>query len=168
MARQTVIFYSSLTHIKVHMTKIICAIFCSLFLVGTALASEGLVSISSPHTVKATADRFERIIKKKGLTLFARVDHTKNAATVNLKLNPTEVIIFGNPKVGTPLMHCAQRVAIDLPQKALFWQDDQGQVWLSYNDPAYLAERHDIKGCQKIIKKITHVLSKLSRAAVSK
>ncbi len=87
-------------------------------------ASDGLVKYESNYSVKETADRFEDIAKSKGLTLFARVDHQKNAASVNLELRPTEVIIFGNPKVGTPFTQCAQDVAIDLPQKIMVSEDD--------------------------------------------
>ncbi|WP_192888691.1 DUF302 domain-containing protein [Vibrio bathopelagicus] len=131
-------------------------------------ASDGLVKYESNYSVKDTADRFEDIAKSKGLTLFARVDHQKNAASVNLELRPTEVIIFGNPKVGTPLMQCAQDVAIDLPQKVMVSEDDNKKVWLTYNNPTYLMERHQIQGCDEVIKKISGVLSKLSEATVAK
>ncbi|MDH5925566.1 DUF302 domain-containing protein [Vibrio lentus] len=131
-------------------------------------ASDGLVKYESNYSVKETADRFEDIAKSKGLTLFARVDHQKNAASVNLELRPTEVIIFGNPKVGTPLMQCAQDVAIDLPQKVMVSEDDNKKVWLTYNNPMYLMERHQIQGCDEVIKKISGVLSKLSEATVAK
>ncbi|MBY7731533.1 hypothetical protein BCU90_20040 [Vibrio lentus] len=131
-------------------------------------ASDGLVKYESNYSVKETADRFEDIAKSKGLTLFARVDHQKNAASVNLELRPTEVIIFGNPKVGTPLMQCAQDVAIDLPQKVMVSEDDNKKVWLTYNNPTYLMERHQIQGCDEVIKKISGVLSKLSEATVAK
>lgn len=100
--------------------------------------------------------------------MFARIDHQQNAAGVNLKLRPTEVIIFGNPKIGTPLMQCAQSVAIDLPQKVLISEDSQNKVWLSYNNPEYIKVRHHIQGCDKVISKISTVLSKLITAAVSK
>ena len=131
-------------------------------------ASDGLVKYESNYSVKETADRFENIAKSKGLTLFARVDQQKNAASVNLELRPTEVIIFGNPKVGTPLMQCAQDVAIDLPQKVMVSEDDNKKVWLTYNNPTYLMERHQIQGCDEVIKKISGVLSKLSEATVAK
>ncbi|OOV86841.1 DUF302 domain-containing protein [Oceanospirillum linum] len=130
-------------------------------------ASEGLVKYESRFSVKETADRFEEIAKSKGLTLFARIDHRKNARGVNLELRPTEVIMFGNPKVGTPLMQCAQNVAIDLPQKVMVSEDANNKVWLSYNSPNYLMKRHDIKGCDEVINKISRVLSTLSKAAVA-
>jgi uncharacterized protein (DUF302 family) len=133
-----------------------------------ASAVESLIRIESSYSAKETADRFESIVKDKGLTLFARIDHQRNASGVNLELRATEVIIFGNPKVGTPLMHCAQEVAIDLPQKVLISEDSNHKVWLSYNNPAYLKERHDIQGCDMVLNKISTVLNKLSTAATSK
>ena len=144
--------------------------FAALALIASsyANATESLISIESNHSAKETADRFESIVKKKGLTLFARIDHQKNASGVNLDLRATEVIIFGNPKVGTPLMQCAQRVAIDLPQKVLISEDSNKKVWLSYNNPEYIKERHNIQGCDKVINKISTVLNKLGTAATSK
>ncbi len=150
------------------MIKIISRTIFTLVFSSSVLATETLISIESNHTVKETADRFEKILENKGLTIFARIDHRKNASSVNLELAPTEVVIFGNPKVGTPLMQCSKKVAIDLPQKALFWEDINGQAWISYNNPEYLKERHNIKGCEQVINKITDVLGKLSKAATSK
>lgn len=134
----------------------------------SAFASDGLVSVPSEFSVTETANRFANIIEKKGLKLFARINHKENAAGVDLELRPTELVMFGNPKVGTPLMQCTQRVAIDLPQKALIWEDEKGKVWFSYNDPSYLKQRHSVEGCDKVIDKITTVLGKLSQAATQK
>lgn len=133
-----------------------------------ASPENGLVTLESNYSVKETADRFESILESKGLTLFTRIDHQKNATGVNLKLRPTEVIIFGNPKAGTALMQCAQKVAIDLPQKVLISEDAQKKVWLSYNSPEYLKARHSIEGCDKVINNISTLLGKLSTAATSK
>ncbi|CDU12794.1 DUF302 domain-containing protein [Vibrio coralliirubri] len=144
----------------------LCAILLSASF--SAAASDGLIKYQSNYSVKETADRFEEIAKSKGLTLFARIDHQKNASKVDLELRPTEVIIFGNPKVGTPLMQCAQEVAIDLPQKVLVIEDSNKKVWLSYNDPNYLVERHAINGCDEVVKKVSGVLSMLSEATVAK
>ena len=132
-----------------------------------AHASEGVVSVESNYSAKETANRFVSIIEKKGLTLFARIDHQKGASGVGLDLRPTELIIFGNPKVGTPLMQCAQGVAIDLPQKVLVREDSANKVWLSYNDPQYLKKRHDIQGCDKVLAKISKVLTALTGAAAN-
>ena len=150
------------------MKKLVSVVFVLLTASFSVAAFDGMVKYESYHSVKETADRFENIAKSKGLTLFARVDHRSNASSVGLELRPTEVIIFGNPKVGTPLMQCAQEVAIDLPQKVLISEDSDNKVWLSYNNPNYLMKRHNIQGCDEVIKKIASVLDKLSKAAVAK
>lgn len=127
--------------------------------------AEGLVAVRSSHDVTATADKLESALKAKGMTVMARVNHQQNAEKVGLELRPTEVVIFGNPKIGTPLMHCAQSVAIDLPQKALIWEDANGIVWLGYNDPRYLKQRHEIEGCDEVVKKINGALAGFAKAA---
>lgn len=116
----------------------------------TACATDGLISVRSPYPVDKTIDRLESGTKERGLKVFARIDHAAGAASVGKSLRPTELLIFGNPQGGTPLMECAQSAGIDLPLKALAWQDAQGQVWLGYNDPAYLARRHGITGCPAV------------------
>ena len=108
------------------------------------MAENGLVTVASTHSVKETIDRLEAAVKAKGLTVFARVDHAAGASAVGMPLRPTELLIFGNAKGGTPLMQAAQTIGIDLPLKALAWEDAAGKVWLSYNDPAWLAGRHGI------------------------
>ena len=108
------------------------------------MADNGLVTIESRENVKATIDRLEAAAKAKGMTIFARVDHGAGAAAAGLELRPTELLIFGNAKGGTPLMQAQQTIGIDLPLKALAWQDAAGKTWLSYNDPAWLAARHGI------------------------
>jgi uncharacterized protein (DUF302 family) len=108
------------------------------------MAENGLVTIASTHSVRETIDRLEAEVKAKGLTVFARVDHAAGATEVGLPLRPTELLIFGNAKGGTPLMEAAQTIGIDLPLKALAWEDATGKIWLSYNDPAWLADRHSI------------------------
>ena len=99
------------------------------------------------------------------MTIFKRVDHTAGAEKAGLQLRPTELLIFGNPKVGTPLMLCSQTAALDLPQKALAYEDENGEVWLAYNDPAYMAKRHNLKDCDKPVQKVTQALSNFARAA---
>ncbi|CAB5119856.1 putative inner membrane or exported protein [Olavius algarvensis associated proteobacterium Delta 3] len=128
-------------------------------------ADSGMIRTKSVHDVKVTADRLESTLNAKGMRVFIRINHTEGAQKVGKTLRPTEVIIFGNPKVGTPLMQCRQSVAIDLPQKALIWEDETGQVWLSYNDPKYLVERHGITGCTEVIHKIENALKNFARAA---
>lgn len=142
----------------------VVAVFITSFSVN---AEESLIKYESTYSVKETADRFESIAKSKGFTLFLRVDHQKNAKSVSMDLRPTEVIVFGNPKVGTLLMQCEQDVAIDLPQKVLVTQDENQKVWLSYNNPKYLKERHDIKGCDIALDKVSNVLNTLALATVA-
>ncbi len=108
------------------------------------MADNGLLTIASQHAAKTTIDRLESAAKAKGLTIFARVDHAAGAASVGLPLRPTELLIFGNARGGTPLMELAQTSGIDLPLKALAWEDAAGKTWLTYNDPAWLAARHGI------------------------
>ena len=98
-------------------------------------------------------------------SLFIRINHAAGARKVGKNLRPTELLVFGNPKVGTPLIQCSHSVAIDLPQKALIWQDDKGQVWLSYNDSNYLAQRHGLSQCAEVIKKVEKALSNFAKAA---
>ena len=147
------------------MRQIFYALITIFFIVSTAAAGNGLISVKSSHDVKATADRLENILNQKGMNVFIRIDHAAGARKVGKTLRPTELVVFGNPKVGTPLMQCSQSVAIDLPQKALIWQDDKGQVWLSYNDPNYLAQRHGLTGCAQVIKKVEKALSNFAKAA---
>jgi uncharacterized protein (DUF302 family) len=136
-----------------------------LLSVSLAWADSGLISIQSSHDVKTTADRLEKTLRDKGMKVFIRIDHALNAQKANKELRPTELLIFGNPNVGTPLMQCRQSVAIDLPQKALIWEDEAERVWLSYNDPEYLADRHGITQCKEVIQKIDNALSSFARSA---
>ena len=147
------------------MRQLFLSLIAILFFVSSAVADTGLVSVKSSHSVKKTADRLESTLGKKGMTVFIRINHAEGASKVGKKLRPTELIIFGNPKVGTPLMLCAQTAALDLPQKALAYKDEKGQTWLAYNDPAYVANRHDIKGCKKPLQRISSVLAKFARIA---
>lgn len=106
--------------------------------------SSGIVDIPSRYSVPETLARLQSILKEKGVTVFALIDHSGEAAKVGLEMRPTQLLIFGSPKAGTPLMVAAPSVAIDLPLKALAWQDGEGKVWLSYNAPEYLQQRHGI------------------------
>lgn len=109
-----------------------------------ASADNGVVNVASKHSVPETVDRLESLVKSKGLTVFARIDFSGDAAQAGLAMPPTQMLIFGNPKGGTPLMLAAPSVAIDLPLKAVAWQDGGGRVWLSYNAPEYLKSRHGV------------------------
>ena len=137
-----------------------------LTVAGEVYAQDGLINLRSVHEVKATADRMERIIKEKGLKVFLRIDHAAGARSVGAQLRPTELIIFGNPKTGSALMACTQTFGIDLPLKALIWQDKEGQVWLTYNDPKFLAARQGIGDCAgPVIGKMEQMLSQIAVAA---
>lgn len=140
---------------------------CLMALSSMASAADGVISVASTHSVKETADRLDAVLKKKGMKVFLRIDHAAGAASVGKTLRPTELVIFGNPKVGAPLMLCAQSVGIDLPQKALISEDADGRVWFSYNDPMYLQRRHHIQGCDKVLSKISEALGNFARAATS-
>ena len=150
------------------MKKLLMTMSIVLIFAVATMAADGMIDVQSAFNVKETADRLESILTEKGMTIFKRVKHSESAGEVGIELRETELIIFGNPKVGSPLMKCRQSVAIDLPQKALVWEDNQSKVWISYNDPAYLQKRHGITGCEEVISKITKALAGLARAAASK
>ena len=105
---------------------------------------DGLIDISSNHSVDETVEKLKGVLQAKGVTLFALVDHSGEAAKVGMKLRPTKLLIFENPKGGTPVMLAAPTIAIDLPLKILIWEDAQGKVWVTYNSPAYLQKRHHL------------------------
>lgn len=131
-----------------------------------AWGADGLIAVKSPHQVGDTLDRLEMLVTEKGMTVFARIDHAAGAAKAAMALRPTQLLIFGNPKGGTPFMVCAQTVAIDLPLKMLAWQDESGQVWLAYNDPVFLAERHGVRDCP-VVHKIARALAGFAALAVA-
>ena len=112
------------------------------------MAAEGLVTVPSSFGPKDTMDRFEAAVKAKGLTVFGRIDHAAGAAAVGMPLRPTELLVFGNAKGGTPLMQASQATGIDLPLKALVYEDETGKVWLAYNGPHWIAQRHGLGGGQ--------------------
>ena len=126
---------------------------------------EGLTSIRSRFGPKETMDRLEAEIRAHGMTVFARIDHAAGAAEVGLTLAPTELIIFGNARGGTPLMHSVQTVGIDLPLKALVWEDTAGKTWISYNEPSWIAQRHSVASAEPVVSKMAAALSAMSKAA---
>lgn len=117
--------------------------FASIIAPGLA-AENGIANVASNHSVPETLDRLESLAKTKGLTIFARIDFSGDAARNGLEMRPTQLLIFGNPKAGTPLMIASPSVALDLPLKALAWEDASGKVWVSYNTPEYLGARHTV------------------------
>lgn len=150
------------------MKKLLMAMSIILIFAMQTMAADGMINIQSDFNVKETTDRLESILNEKGMTIFNRIKHSESADKVGIELRETELIIFGNPKVGSPLMKCQQSVAIDLPQKALVWEDDESKVWISYNDPTYLVKRHGISGCGEVISKIKKALSGITKAAATR
>jgi uncharacterized protein (DUF302 family) len=134
----------------------------------TAIAAEGLITIQSHYGPKETMQRLEAAVKAKGFSVFAHIDHSAQAAQVNLSLRPTDLLIFGNPKGGTPLMRSNQAIGIDLPLKALVWQDEKGATWLSYNDPEWIVQRHGgAGGTEDTVRAISAALKALAASATS-
>jgi uncharacterized protein (DUF302 family) len=122
----------------------------------------GIVTIPGHHAVDATVEKLEGILRAKGVKLFALVDHSGEAEKAGMQMRPTKLLIFGNPKAGTPLMIASPSVAIDFPLKVLVWEDSEGKVWLSYNAPAYIAARHHLP--QELLQNIA-VVEALARNA---
>jgi uncharacterized protein (DUF302 family) len=131
------------------------------------MAVQGLTTIKSSHDPRETMNRLEAAVTAKGLTVFARIDHAAGASVAGLPLRPTEVLIFGNAKGGTPLMQAVQTIGIDLPLKALVWQDASGETWLSWNDPAWLAARHRISGEEAVAARLTTLLDEIAKNATA-
>lgn len=126
---------------------------------------EGLAIVPSQSDPKTTMDRFVSAVEKRGIGILARIDHAASAETAGLALRPTELLVFGNPKVGTALMQAQQTAGIDLPLKALVWLDERGKTWLAYENPGWIAARHAIKGANNSVKAMTAVLEALAEEA---
>jgi len=132
------------------------------------MAAAGLITVASSHGPKETMNRLEAAVKAKGMTVFARIDHAAGAAEAGMSLRPTELLIVGNAKAGTPLMQATQTIGIDLPLKALVWQDAAGTTWLSYNDPSWLAQRHGAgDGLEVAVSAMAAALDAVARAATA-
>jgi uncharacterized protein (DUF302 family) len=128
--------------------------------------TEGLVTVASEQSVADSVDRLEARLHALGITSFARIDHAAGAAAVDLELRPTQLLIFGNARAGTPLMQADQRAGLDLPLKVLAWQDAGGQVWLTYNDPRWIAERYGLGAAlAPAVAKLTEALTGLAAGA---
>jgi uncharacterized protein (DUF302 family) len=129
---------------------------------------DGLISTPSHFGVGETVDRLESAVRAKGLTVFVRIDHAAGARAVGLALRPTELLVFGNARGGTPLMQRAPTIGIDLPLKALAWEDENEQVWLSYQEPGWLAARHHVGvAAEEATAKLAAVLADVARTAVA-
>ena len=132
------------------------------------MATQGVTTIQSSFGPKDTMDRLKAAVQAKGMAVFARIDHAAGATAAGLSLRPTEVLIFGNAKGGTPLMKSVQTIGLELPLKALVWQDASGNTWLSYNDPAWLAKRHGTGAeTEPAVNNMTAALSAVARAATT-
>jgi uncharacterized protein (DUF302 family) len=132
------------------------------------MPDDGLLTLPSAHSIDETISRFEAALKAHDVTLFAKIDHAAGAADANMPLRPTVLLIFGNPQAGAPLMQANQEIGIDLPLKALVWQDADGKVWLTYNDPAWLAARHQLgSAVDPVVAALGDALAALAEAAAS-
>ena len=137
----------------------------SLLISGSVSAD--IVKKPSVHSVKETMDKFEALVQSKGMSIFARVDHKKNAASIDMKMNDAEVLIFGNPKGGTVLMKQDIAVSLDLPLRVAVYKDQSGKVWLSYHNPQDLKGSHDVAGGAKVLNKVEGALDKLTTAVTN-
>jgi uncharacterized protein (DUF302 family) len=126
------------------------------------MQSNGLTRVASGHSVEETVERLESVLKERSLQLFAFIDHSGEAEKVGLKMRPTKLLIFGSPKGGTPVMVAAPTIAIDLPLKALVSEDESGKVWVTFNTPEYLQQRHDVPG--DLVKNISGVGALVAKA----
>jgi uncharacterized protein (DUF302 family) len=132
------------------------------------MSANGLTTLPSAHNAKETIDRLVSEVKAKGMTAFARIDHAAGAKEAGMALRPTELLIFGNAKGGTPLMQAAQTIGIDLPLKALAWEDAAGKTWLSYNEPEWIVHRHgDPSAVAEVAGRLGAALAALAKAAAA-
>ena len=148
--------------------KTLCVAMIALVLsTVTAQADDGLVKKLSAHSVQTTMDSLENLVRNKGLTVFARIDHAAGAAEVGEEMLPTQLLMFGNPAIGTNLMTSQRTVGVDLPIKVLIWEEPDGKIWIAYNDPAYLAKRHGIDDRDAVLDKMGRAVKGLVSAAAS-
>ena len=139
----------------------LCLLFFISFYSTTLLSAEGLITVKSNNNVQLTSSKLERLLKARGITLFEHISHSDGATAVGQQLHESEVLIFGSPKLGTPLMHCAPQLGLDLPLRILI-SEINGEVLVSYNDPDYLKTRYQIKGCEAELEKMAKLLKELS------
>jgi uncharacterized protein (DUF302 family) len=130
-------------------------------------ADSGLVTLTSARGSAETVERLKAVLGQKGIQLFADIDHAAEARKVGLSLRPTQVLIFGNPQAGTPLMQSRQTIGLELPLRALVWEDESGKVWVTYNEPEFLARRHHVVDRDDVVKALGVGLAALVRAATS-
>jgi uncharacterized protein (DUF302 family) len=150
---------------KTYVWLVLCLVGFSLVVAQSEI--EGLISTPSNYSVTETIDRVAAVVEAKGFTIVARVDHSAAASKVEMTLPPTEVLIFGNPKGGTPLMMCQQALGLELPLKVLAWEQASGDVLLSYNDPQFLASRYGATGCDEVVANISNALQGIVQEALA-
>lgn len=153
--------------------KFITALFAIAALISVvsatpAAAAEGVIVVTSANDVKTTMDKLEKILTSKGITVFARINHAHGAKTIGQSLPPMELLVFGNPKLGTPLMQKNQQMGLDLPLKALVYEGEDGKTYIAYNDPAYLSKRHGVSEPAKVLETMTGALKNFTAAAAAK
>lgn len=148
--------------------KKLIAMIAVLFAIAAPANAGGMLKMESPYSVKVTLDRLSAVIEERGIKVFARVDHAAGAKSVDEELPPTELILFGNPRIGTPLMKLNREVAFDLPLRALAWRDDEGKVWLAVTNPAELNQVYSLAGADGVIDKMTGALKGLTEKALEK
>jgi uncharacterized protein (DUF302 family) len=149
------------------MTPLAATALSLALLVPSAHAADGLITLPSVHSSRASLDRLETLVKARGLKIFARIDHAAGAASIGETLRPTELLIFGHPKNGTPLLKCAQTYGIDLPLHVLAWEDASGKRWIGYRDPAGLGHGHADTQCDVALQRMSTALDGLVREAAS-
>jgi uncharacterized protein (DUF302 family) len=150
------------------MRALITALLAIVVAVSPALGADGLVTKPSAFSVAETIERLEKGARERDFVIVARVDHAAAATKAGLDLRPTVLLIFGNPRGGTPLMQSAPSIGLDLPLKALAWEDANGRTWLAYNDPQWLAQRHGISGRPEVVQRMSTVLDQLTDAATKR
>lgn len=145
--------------------RLMMTLLVALALPVSAAAGDELTTKPSKYAVKETVDRLTKVLKDKGITPAARIDHAAAAKAAGLELKPTEVLLFGNPKLGTPLMQSNRHVAIDLPMRILIWEDDAGKVWIGYTPPAALKTRYKLDGRDEVLKTLSGALDAFTNEA---
>lgn len=130
-------------------------------------AQDGFIKIKSSNSVAVTTDKLSNILTQKGMSIFATIDHQKGAEAAGLELRPTTLVIFGNPKVGTKLMQCDQKIGYTLPLKLLIWQDEKGVTWIGYREPSTLTERYNLEECSGVLEKVKNAMANFAKAAAS-
>ena len=153
--------------LKERILPLLLAAAAMVFATGAAPATEGIILVPSAHDVKTTMDKLEKTLTEKGITIFARVDHAGGAESVGQKLRPTELLIFGNPKLGTPLMQQKQEIGLDLPLKALVFQGEDGKTYIAYNDPAFLSKRYGVTEPANVFQQMSGALKNFTAAAAN-